>query len=107
MRTVNFLRSSNGGGTLVIVFTFLFFPLGLWAQILVDCSGANPNEYPSINAALQYAIPGSTILVSGTCNENVNLQGWSGLNPGASYGQTATLNGALSISSSRNIYLTA
>jgi hypothetical protein len=83
----------------------LLLPIGLQAQLLVDCSGTNPNEYPSINAALPNATNGSTILVTGTCNENVNLQGWTGLNLGAWYGQTATLNGALSIANSQNIFL--
>ena len=77
----------------------------LHAQLLVDCSGSNPDEYPSINAALQNAGPGATILVTGVCSENVTLQGQSGLNLGAPYGETATLKGALSIQSSENIYL--
>ena len=63
------------------------YPIGLRAQLLVDCSGTNPNQYPSINAALQQAAAvGTTILVTGTCSETVNLQGMVGLNLGAPYG---------------------
>ncbi len=83
----------------------LFFPFGAYAQILVDCSGANPKAYSSINAALPNAGPGSTIIVTGTCNENVNLTGFSNLNLGAWFGQTATINGWVLLDHSIGIYL--
>jgi len=104
MRLDEFLTSIRGGRLLVLGI-LLLFPLSLRAQLFVDCSGTNPGVYPSINAALQAATNGSTILVTGPCNETVNLQGWNGLNLGAWYGKTATLNGALSISNSHNIFL--
>ncbi|MGB2663351.1 MAG: right-handed parallel beta-helix repeat-containing protein [Candidatus Acidiferrum sp.] len=92
--------------TLFILLALLLFPIGSRAQLFVDCSGSNPNEYPTINAALQQAATvGSTILVTGTCTETVNVFGMVGLNLGALPGQTATLNGALSISNSQNVYL--
>jgi len=73
--------------------------------LIVDCTGANTSAYPSINAALQNAPPGSFIFVIGPCTENVVLAGQNGLNLGAYYGQTATLNGSLSINYSHNVFL--
>jgi hypothetical protein len=105
MPAYNFL-STCYRATLFILPALLLFPIGVRAQLLVDCSGTNPNQYPSINAALQQAATvGSTILVTGTCTETVNVQGMVGLNLGALYGQTATLNGALTISNSQNVFL--
>lgn len=78
----------------------------LRAQFLnVDCSGTNPYAYSSINAALPSAGPGAFILVTGTCNESVSLYAQNGLNMGAYYGQTAQINGNLSINHSQNVYL--
>ncbi|HWW17090.1 MAG TPA: right-handed parallel beta-helix repeat-containing protein [Candidatus Saccharimonadales bacterium] len=74
-------------------------------QLFVDCSGTNPYVYPSINAALQNAGPGTSIFVTGTCNESVFLFGQNALNLGAFFGQTATINGTISISNSNNIFL--
>jgi hypothetical protein len=88
------------------VLLLLCSPGALRAQFLqVDCSGTNPYAYPSINAALPNAGPGAFILVSGTCNENVSLYGQNALNLGAYYGQSAQINGNLSIYSSQNLYL--
>lgn len=90
----------------VLFLALLLFPAALRAQLIVDCSGVNPNALPSITAALQQApVVGSTILVTGTCNETANVYGMVGLNLGAPYGQTATINGALTISNSQNIFL--
>ena len=85
---------------------FLVGPSGLRAQFLiVDCSGTNLYAYPSINAALPNAGPGAFILVTGPCTENVLLFGRSALNLGAFFGQTATINGTISIGNSDNIFL--
>jgi len=85
---------------------FLFCPTGARAQyLIVDCTGANTSAYPSITAALPNATPGSFILVTGPCTENVSLYGQSGLNLGAYYGQTAILNGSISINNSQNVFL--
>jgi hypothetical protein len=35
-------------------------PAGLHAQLMVDCSGADPNAFPTINSALPYVTPGSS-----------------------------------------------
>jgi len=88
------------------ILQFLFCPGALHAQyLIVDCTGTNPSAYPSINAALPNATPGSFILVTGPCTENVSLTGVSALNLGAYYGQTANLNGGISISNSQNVLL--
>jgi hypothetical protein len=84
----------------------LFFPGTLQAQFLiVDCTGADPTAYPSINAALPNATPGSFILVTGPCTENIFLNGLNALNLGAFYGQTAAINGSINITNSQNIFL--
>ena len=85
---------------------FLLCPTGVRAQnLIVDCTGTNTSAYPSINAALLNATPGSFILVTGPCAENVSLYGQNALNLGAYYGQTATINGAISINNSQNVFL--
>jgi Right handed beta helix region len=75
------------------------------AQSIVDCSGTNLNAYPSINAAMAASGPGAFILVSGVCNENVSIFLGNGFWLGAYYGQTATINGNVSISNSTSVYL--
>jgi len=75
------------------------------AQSIVDCTGSTPGAYTSINAALQNAAPGSSILITGPCNENVSLYGVTGINLGAWWGQTAVINGSLSITNSTSIYV--
>src|SRR5216684_4299181 len=74
-------------------------------QLFVDCSGTNPYVYPSINAALQNAGPGTSIFVTGTCNESISLFGQNAFNLGAFFGQTATINGGISINKSENVFL--
>jgi hypothetical protein len=92
--------------TIPLILLVLFCPGALRAQyLIVDCTGANLSAYPSINAALPNATPGSFILVTGPCTENVSLNGQTGLNLGAYYGLTATLNGTISISNSQNVLL--
>jgi hypothetical protein len=90
-----------------LILLLLFCPTGVQAQqfLIVDCTGANLFAYPSINAALPNAIPGSFILVTGPCTENVALNEVNGLNLGAFFGQTATINGAISIRNSENVFL--
>jgi hypothetical protein len=89
----------------VLVALFVF-PMSARAQFFfVDCSGANPSAYPSINAALPFAGPGTFIAVVGTCNENVALYGFNNFTLGAFFGQGVTLNGNLSINNSQNVYV--
>jgi hypothetical protein len=92
--------------TIPMILLFLFCPAGLRAQVLiVDCTGANLSAYPSINAALPNASPGAGILVTGPCTENVFLSRRDGLRLGAFFGQTATINGTISINNSQNVFL--
>ena len=55
---------------LCVLLTGIAFPMRVYAQY-VDCSGKDPNAFPTITAALAFAGPGSWITVVGTCNENV------------------------------------
>jgi len=57
MPACNFLSTCDRAA-LLIRSALLLFPIGSRAQLFVDCSGTNPNQYPSINAALQQAATG-------------------------------------------------
>jgi hypothetical protein len=95
-----------GNTALAVLALILFFPAGAHAQMMVDCSGATPNAYPTINAALANVTgPGTTILVSGTCTENVYLNGVFNLSLGAWWGQTATIVGGVTVNTSNSVYL--
>ena len=90
----------------IVVLTCLSAPLSAHAQYyLVDCSGTNWWAYPSINSALVYAWPGTNIVVTGTCNENVTISGKINIWLGAYWGQTARINGNLNIVDSDFIHL--
>jgi hypothetical protein len=71
----------------------------------VDCSGANPNDYPTISSALPFTGPGSIVLVTGTCTENVAINSAFNLNIGAWYGQTANIVGSVTVFGSDSVYL--
>lgn len=86
-------------------FAVLLFPLALHAQLYVDCSGTDPSAYPSISAALPDVGDGSTIIVTGTCNEFVTLWNVKGINLGAAWGQRASINGGIAIWDSKYVYL--
>jgi hypothetical protein len=72
---------------------------------VVDCTGANPSDYPSITSALAVAGPGSIILVNGPCNENVTITNAFNAYVGAFWGQTATINGNVSVWGSDTVFL--
>ena len=93
--------------SICFVVALLVFPNAAPAQFLVvDCSGVNPSAFPTINAALAAVTgPGAFILVTGTCNENVNLNGAINLAVAAPFGQTANISGNLSINNSQNVFL--
>ena len=71
----------------------------------VDCSGANHSDFSTIGAALAVAGSNSYILVTGTCNENVNITNFSNLNLGAVFGSTAAIHGNVSITASNSVFL--
>jgi hypothetical protein len=94
--------------SLCILAALFVFPHAARAQFLtVGCFGGDPfSQFSRINDALpNVAGPGAFILVTGTCNEFVNLYGFTNLNLGAPFGQTASINGNLSITNSQNVYL--
>jgi hypothetical protein len=106
MKVFKKLTASSLFLSIPLLWMFLLCPTGVRAQyLIVDCTGANTSAYPSINAALLNATPGSFILVTGPCAENVSLYGQNALNLGAYYGQTATINGEISINNSQNVFL--
>ena len=50
-----------------------------FAQVTVGCPGGTPGAFNSLNSAIFSSPDGSSFLVSGTCTENVNIQGRSNL----------------------------
>ena len=81
----------------------MVFPAASRAQV-VDCTGADPNAFSSINAAVATAGPRSAIMVTGPCTEDIRLEGKTDLFIGAWYGQRVTLNGNISVSDSHGVY---
>ena len=84
------------------------FPHAARAQFLVvDCTGVDPFAFPNINSALfAVAGPGAFIFVeAGPCNESVFLNGANNLTLAAPFGQTANINGNVSINNSQNVFL--
>ena len=72
----------------------------------VDCSGANPNDYPTITSALANVIgPGAYILVTGTCTENVVVNNAFNISIGAWYGSTANIIGSVTVNESEGVFL--
>src|SRR5215471_16596139 len=76
------------------------------AQLVVDCTGATPGAFPSINAALPSAGVGTAIfVVAGPCNESLQLAGQLDLFIGTYYGYpNVTLNGGINVSDSHGVY---
>lgn len=100
------LRRGFGRHVMSLIFALSLLPISVNAQIIVDCTGSDPNALPSINSALSIAAPGTTIVIeTGPCNENVYLQGLSNLNLGAWWGQSVAISGGISIQNSENVYL--
>jgi hypothetical protein len=81
----------------------MVLPAASRAQV-VDCTGADPNAFSSINAAVATAGPRSAIMVTGPCTEDIRLEGKTDLFIGAWYGQRVTLNGNISVSDSHGVY---
>jgi hypothetical protein len=91
---------------LCLVFILFSLPAASRAQLVVDCTGATPGAFPSINAALPSAGVGTAIFViAGPCNENVLLAGQLDLFIGTYYGSpNVTLNGGISVADSHGVY---
>jgi hypothetical protein len=81
----------------------------------VDCTGATPGDYATINAALTAAgtrpvtvssSPTYVTVVAGPCNETVNLVNVSNLNLGVVYGTAPiSLNGSVNVTGSNSVFL--
>lgn len=72
---------------------------------VVDCSGANASDYPTIASALAVAGPNSYIILASPCTENVFITNASNLNLAAFYGQTVAITGNVSVAYSNNVFL--
>jgi hypothetical protein len=108
MTSKNALRSA----TRRLILLTIALGLGAAAQAqgtyLVDCSGTNTSEFPSIGAALAAAGPNSYVVVTSTapCNENVYITNFSNLNLGAVFGGgPVTINGNVNITASNMVML--
>lgn len=91
---------------LAVLFLAAAFPAGSKAQLVVDCTGATPGAFTSINAALPSAGVGTAIfVVAGPCNENLNLAGRLDLFIGTYYGfPHVALNGSINVVESHGVY---
>jgi len=93
-----------------LLFALLFaviLPGTARAQLVVDCTGATPGTFPSINAALPSASAGTFIIVlAGPCNENLQLFGQTNLFLGTYYGfANVAINGGINVVQSHGVYL--
>src|ERR1700745_1340086 len=80
-------------------------PAASRAQLVVDCTGATPGAFTSINAALPSVGPGAAIFVTGPCTEDVHLADQTNLFIGGWYGTRVTLNGQISIADSHGVFM--
>ena len=84
----------------------LFLSVMGQAQLVVDCTGATPGAFPSINAALPSAGAGTAIfVVAGPCNESLQLAGWTDLFIGTYNGYpNVAINGGINVTDSHGVY---
>ena len=92
---------------LAIAFCFSYSASVRAQQIMVDCTGTDPDaDFQSINDALASGIgPWATISISGPCSENVYISNVNNLRIGAYSGETVDLNGGIWISGSNAVYI--
>src|SRR5262249_22084707 len=85
----------------------VILPGNVKAQLVVDCTGATPGTFPSINAALPSAGAGTFIIIlAGPCNESLQLFGHKNLFLGTYYGfPNVAINGGINVTQSRGVYL--
>jgi hypothetical protein len=77
--------------------------LGCHNGDLPGFANGQSSDYSTIGAALAVAGPNSYVIITGTCNENVNITNASNLNVGAACGSTATINGNFSLTDSNTV----
>lgn len=90
---------------LFAAFSILIVPTRAFGQFVVDCTGNTPGAYTTINSVIPLLYDGAVVRITGPCTENVTIAGIDHLNIGAAYGQTATLNGNLTINNLQDMYL--
>jgi hypothetical protein len=92
--------------SLFVVLLLVIVLPGAKAQLVVDCTGATPGAFPSINAALASAGVGTAIfVVAGPCNESLQLAGQIDLFIGTYNGSpNVALNGGISVADSHGVY---
>ncbi len=83
----------------------LLTPTRAFGQYIVDCTGNTPGAYTAINSVVPLLTNGSVVRITGPCTENVKITGLANLNIGAPFGQSATLNGNLTVNSVQNLFL--
>jgi hypothetical protein len=95
------------GWLVALILLFGFTAAAHGQQYLdVDCSGANPNDFPTITSALANVTgPGAYILVTGTCTENVVVNNAFNISIGAWYGSTANIVGSVTVNESDGVFL--
>jgi len=91
---------------LFILALAVLFPAVSRAQLVVDCTGATPGAFPTINSALAASGPGYAIfVVGGPCNENLYLAGQLDLFIGTYDGfPHVALNGSINVVESHGVY---
>lgn len=96
-------------GSLALAFTAMALILLISprarGQFLVDCSGNTPDAYSTINSVLPLLSDGAAVRISGPCTENVTINGLRNLWIGTDWGQTASLQGNLTINEVHNLFL--
>jgi len=102
------MPSTRVGTFLVAISTMaliLLIPTGAFGQYVVDCTGKTPGAYTTINSVLPLLSNGAVVRITGPCTENVTITGLNNLWIGAPWGQTANLQGNLTINDVQNLFL--
>ena len=80
-------------------------PSRAFGQFVVDCTGNTPGAYTTINSVVPLLTNGAVVQITGPCTENVTIGGLDNLWIGAPWGQTALLQGSLTINGMQNLFL--
>jgi hypothetical protein len=102
---MRFARFASFLAVLFAVAFFSFAPSHAFAQYNVDCTGNTPGAYTTINSVIPLLTNGAVVRITGPCTESVTISSLANLNIGAAWGQTATLNGNLTITGVQNLFL--
>jgi hypothetical protein len=84
---------------------FLLAPARALSQFVVDCTGNTPGAYTTINSVIPLLTNGAVVQITGPCTENVTIAALNNLWIGAPWGQTASLQGSLTINGVQNLFL--